>query len=110
MEKVTFFEALDLGWDSVALMLFAGVPRGPQRPSSEATGRFSEDRGASLDSDLAAQARALRAAVEGGHRELAKRLVGRAGLLKLRMKGRDMDMFHTSSYKSVHSRKFLTDN
>ncbi|CAJ1348493.1 unnamed protein product [Effrenium voratum] len=49
-------KALDLGWDEVALMLF--------------------DRGASLDSDLAAQARALRAAVEGGHRELAKRLVG----------------------------------
>ncbi|CAK9050186.1 Chaperone protein DnaJ [Durusdinium trenchii] len=49
-------KALDLGWDAVALMLF--------------------DRGASLDSDLAAQARALRAAVEGGHRELAKRLVG----------------------------------
>ncbi|CAE6955833.1 dnaJ [Symbiodinium sp. CCMP2592] len=49
-------KALDLGWDDVALLLF--------------------DRGASLDSDLAAQARALRAAVEGGHRELAKRLIG----------------------------------
>ncbi|CAL1159841.1 unnamed protein product, partial [Cladocopium goreaui] len=49
-------KALDLNWDEVALLLF--------------------DRGASLDSDLVAQARALRAAVEGGHRELAKRLVG----------------------------------
>lgn len=48
--------ALDLGWDEVALMLC--------------------DRGATLDSDLAGQARALRAAVEGGHRELAKRLIG----------------------------------
>eukprot|EP00931_Biecheleriopsis_adriatica_P078872 TRINITY_DN52290_c0_g1_i1.p1 TRINITY_DN52290_c0_g1~~TRINITY_DN52290_c0_g1_i1.p1 ORF type:complete len:1588 (-),score=364.43 TRINITY_DN52290_c0_g1_i1:5-4768(-) len=48
--------ALDLGWDEVALGLC--------------------DRGATLDSDLAAQARALRAAVEGGHTELAKKLVG----------------------------------
>ncbi|CAE8590960.1 unnamed protein product, partial [Polarella glacialis] len=47
--------ALDLGWDEVAVMLC--------------------DRGASLDADLAGQARALRAAVQGGHRELAKKLI-----------------------------------
>lgn len=47
--------ALDHGWDEVALLLC--------------------DRGAVLDSDLMWQARALRAAVESGHQELARRLV-----------------------------------
>eukprot|EP00930_Biecheleria_cincta_P018922 TRINITY_DN14591_c0_g1_i2.p1 TRINITY_DN14591_c0_g1~~TRINITY_DN14591_c0_g1_i2.p1 ORF type:complete len:1558 (+),score=329.45 TRINITY_DN14591_c0_g1_i2:37-4710(+) len=48
--------AFDLGWDEVALMLC--------------------DRGASLDINLTAQARALRAAVDSGHREIAKEIVG----------------------------------